>query len=184
MISCPLPSRHQAALALGATDFLSKPISTRQLWAAVDHLPQPVNSALIVDDDLEAVRLYQRILRTRIPIDQLREAYNGREALQRMREQRPDLVLLDLGMPVMDGQAVLDRMASDPDLVTVPVIVISAGGQDRVGMPLPGSVEISRLRGFPLGESVRLLGAVLSELSRGWRSLDPTVQVPAEVTAV
>lgn len=53
------------------------------------------------------------------------EAVNGEQALARMREQRPDLVVLDLHMPVMDGFEVLARMAS-PDLAGVPVVVCTS----------------------------------------------------------
>ena len=53
-------------------------------------------------------------------------AEDGRVALARMARARPDLVLLDLMMPVMDGYEILDRMKSDPVLRHVPVVVISA----------------------------------------------------------
>jgi CheY-like chemotaxis protein len=55
-------------------------------------------------------------------------ADNGAEALERIREVRPDAVLLDLLMPVMDGLAFLHQRHSDPRLAGVPVVVLSAGG--------------------------------------------------------
>jgi adenylate cyclase len=55
-----------------------------------------------------------------------RTAENGREALERMRDEASDLVLLDIVMPELDGIAVLDRLKSDPALQHVPVIMISA----------------------------------------------------------
>jgi len=53
-------------------------------------------------------------------------ASNGREALDLVRNEQPDLVLLDIMMPVMDGFAVLDQLKTDPLLRHIPVIVISA----------------------------------------------------------
>lgn len=53
-------------------------------------------------------------------------ASNGQEALERMQTESPDLVLLDIMMPVMDGFAVLSRLKADSNLRNVPVIVISA----------------------------------------------------------
>ena len=53
-------------------------------------------------------------------------ASNGREALEQIRSELPDLVLLDIMMPVMDGFAVLTELKMDPFLRNVPVIVISA----------------------------------------------------------
>src|SRR6266545_2552495 len=55
-------------------------------------------------------------------------APNGAEALLRIREERPDAVLLDLLMPVMDGLAFLNARHAQPRLATVPVVVLSAGG--------------------------------------------------------
>jgi CheY-like chemotaxis protein len=53
-------------------------------------------------------------------------AGNGREALDLMKRERPCVVLLDLMMPVMDGEAFRRRQLQDPDLSSVPVILLSA----------------------------------------------------------
>ena len=54
---------------------------------------------------------------------------SGRDALARLRNHRPDLVLLDLVMPEMDGLEVLQRMKDDPTLRSIPVIMLSASLQ-------------------------------------------------------
>lgn len=53
-------------------------------------------------------------------------AYNGQEALEKVRAELPDLVLLDIMMPVMDGFAVLGHLKDDPLLRDIPIIIISA----------------------------------------------------------
>ena len=53
-------------------------------------------------------------------------AFNGRDALDLVRSEKPDLILLDIMMPVMDGFAVLEDLKADPHLRNIPVIVISA----------------------------------------------------------
>ena len=53
-------------------------------------------------------------------------ASNGREALDRVKSEQPDLILLDIMMPIMDGFIVLDKLKTDPLLRHIPVIVISA----------------------------------------------------------
>jgi two-component system response regulator CpxR len=68
-------------------------------------------------------------------------AVNGLQALERlMRLPRPDLVLLDLMMPVMTGWDLMDRVAEKPSLWGLPVIVVSGAGSTR---PLPRGIVAS-----------------------------------------
>ena len=60
------------------------------------------------------------------------EAGDGREALHRLREQRPDLIILDLMLPRLDGWTFLRQRQDDPALTTIPVLVISAAPQQRL----------------------------------------------------
>lgn len=60
---------------------------------------------------------------------QVVEAVNGEEGLRMMKETHPDIVLLDMMMPVMGGMEVLERMQKDEKLKSVPVVVISNSGQ-------------------------------------------------------
>lgn len=60
------------------------------------------------------------------------EAANGREALDAMRADRPDAVVLDLMMPILSGWDVLRERASDPQLTEIPVIVVSASRSPEI----------------------------------------------------
>ncbi|GAB4578538.1 MAG: threonine synthase [Anaerolineales bacterium] len=80
---------------------------------------------LIVDDTPEARRLILRIMQSQGNYT-LMEASNGREGLDLANRQRPDLIILDLMMPEMDGFAVLDQLKADPDTASIPVIVVTA----------------------------------------------------------
>lgn len=80
---------------------------------------------LIVDDELAIVEALQDILS--VEGYDVVTAFNGAEGLQRMTAAKPDLVLLDLMMPVMDGREMLRRMREDAALRDVPVVVMSAG---------------------------------------------------------
>jgi CheY-like chemotaxis protein len=79
---------------------------------------------LVVDDDREI----REALRTALEDEgyTVAVAANGAEAIHKMSERPPRLVLLDLMMPVVDGWEVLDHMRADPELAGVPVCVVSA----------------------------------------------------------
>jgi len=81
---------------------------------------------LVVDDDAD----FRAGLRTALEMKgyQVDEAANGEEALQKLSDKAPLLVLLDLQMPVMNGREMLQRMRSTPDLKEVPVVIISGFG--------------------------------------------------------
>lgn len=85
---------------------------------------------LIVEDDADLRRLFAIGLNQRGY--QVKLAANGAEALDRIREERPDVILLDLLMPVMSGWDVLDRLNPE-DRRCIPVVVISGQppGQER-----------------------------------------------------
>jgi hypothetical protein len=112
--------------ALGATEYLSKPIDRARLLAAVQRCAQPAagSRALVVEDD-EATRVMVRrtLERAGWTVD---EAENGRVGLQRLREHQPQVVLLDLLMPEMDGFAFLEELRAEPARAAISVIVITA----------------------------------------------------------
>ena len=80
---------------------------------------------VIVDDETDIRRLIAFLLRAY----DLYEAQNGRRALELIREERPDLVLLDVMMPEMTGLEVLDAMHENPQIASIPVVLLSAKGQ-------------------------------------------------------
>jgi threonine synthase len=95
------------------------------LLAALHRLDERVRSVAIVDDNPDAARLIRRILQAKGPY-QIHEAYDGRSGLSLIQQRQPDLVVLDLMMPEMDGFAVLDALRADARTRHVPVIVVTA----------------------------------------------------------
>ncbi len=72
-------------------------------------------------------------------------AANGRQGLERLAEApRPDLVLLDMMMPVMNGPAMLAAMAADPELRGIPVIVLSSLPEEAIRDRAGGVAAILR----------------------------------------
>ncbi len=95
------------------------------LLGALDQLDKRVQQIMIVEDNPEAARLLRRILQTHGEF-QIGEAHTGKEGLDMIRAMHPDLILLDLMMPDMNGFAVIDHLKADPKLKDIPVIVITA----------------------------------------------------------
>lgn len=83
-----------------------------------------VARVLAVDDQEEILHLLSRMLTMAGHV--VITAANGEEALQRLREQRPDVMVTDLMMPVMSGKELLERLRDDPEMTGLPVIVLSA----------------------------------------------------------
>jgi two-component system, chemotaxis family, response regulator Rcp1 len=93
--------------------------------------PQPVD-ILLVEDNAGDVRLTKEVLRDSKVRNNLIVANNGEEALACLRKQgkfsgtvRPDLILLDLNLPVKDGREVLAQIKDDPDLKRIPVVILT-----------------------------------------------------------
>ncbi|MFN8598576.1 MAG: pyridoxal-phosphate dependent enzyme [Anaerolineae bacterium] len=95
------------------------------LLSALERLDDRMRDILIMDDTPEATLLLRRILQAHGKYT-VREAINGKIGLEMIRAQRPDLILLDLMMPEMDGFAVLDVLRTDRELSQIPVIVVTA----------------------------------------------------------
>jgi DNA-binding response OmpR family regulator len=81
--------------------------------------------AVVIDDDNVSRLLLKRILTIYLDLE-VYDAENGEEGLRRIREKKPDLVVLDIMMPFVDGFQVLASLRSDPAFATLPVIVSSA----------------------------------------------------------
>ena len=86
--------------------------------------PQDVKTVLCVEDNQANVTLIEHII-TRRPGVRLMVAMRGQAAIDLAIEQRPDLILLDLGLPDMPGDEVLRQLQADPRTAAIPVVVIS-----------------------------------------------------------
>lgn len=186
LVRCPLPSRQWAATALGVDDVLLKPVSRQTLLNAINRLGKDVRRILIVDDNPEVVALFQRMLNKHPSIESCLHAYNGNDALNMIRAERPDLVLLDLVMPGMDGRRVLERLAADPDLAKIPVIVVSAEVQSQFSpqaVGVSGSIQVIRSGDYQMGEIAQALEAIFKALAPEWHQLETTASVSVATRA-
>ncbi len=83
---------------------------------------------LVVDDEKPIVRLVQVNLEH--AGYEVITAYDGKEALEKVAQEKPDLIVLDVMMPQMDGFEVMQRLQANPETRDIPVIMLTAKAQD------------------------------------------------------
>jgi len=117
-------------LALGAVDYLIKPISKNDLDKALARISFPVQSKsqpfkiLAIDDDETSLKIMGAILKAKG--FQVLEAQDSRIGLELIFQEKPDLILLDLFMPVMTGFDILVRIHGNSATKDIPVIVVTS----------------------------------------------------------
>lgn len=97
---------------------------------------------LLIDDDIDFVTATRAVLEKQ-PYDII-VAHNGDEGLKKARQENPDLILLDVIMPVKDGFTAAEQLKKDPQLSKIPVIMLTAFSSKGPGSSIPLS------RGFSL----------------------------------
>ncbi len=93
---------------------------------------------LLVDDDVDLVKVMRGVLESKAY--QVIVAYDGKEGLEKARQEKPDLVVLDILMPVADGFVFADQFRKDPSLAKTPVIALTSFSES-LGQPFPFEVS-------------------------------------------
>jgi PAS domain S-box-containing protein len=109
---------------LGACDYLLKPFDRETILTALAHMPPQHGCLLVVDDDPQVMDLVRQLLEGE-PYEII-AASDGQEALEVIAHRRPEVILLDLLMPRMDGFALIEQLQQDAQLQQIPVIVLTA----------------------------------------------------------
>ena len=123
-----MPDEHEG-LRLGAVDYLTKPIDPARLVLAVNRVLHGPGKVLVVDDDRDTRDLLQAALEQRGFAVVLTSS--GKRALMLARQENPDLILLDLKLPGIDGYEVLRRLKGSHDTADIPVVVITGSLTDE-----------------------------------------------------
>ncbi len=177
VIECSLPSRQWVANELAVTACLTKPITAQQLLDEVERLGG-ARRILIVDDDRGLCQLIERMLAASGRGFETRHAFDGMEGLLTMRAWRPDLVLLDLSMPGMDGLEVLEEMRRDPALLGIPVALLTVTSYAEDVLAQRGSqLVVHSPGGLQLAEVLRCLRALIGVLEPRYDERHSTDQV-------
>lgn len=93
---------------------------------------------LLVDDDVDLVKVMSGALESKAY--EVIVAYNGQEGLEKARKEKPDLVVLDILMPIADGFVFADQFRKDPSLAKVPVLALTSFSES-LGQPFPFEVS-------------------------------------------
>lgn len=169
VVRCFVPGEPEAARQLGVVDYLVKPVSITKLQTNIEKRYGPeAKTILVVDDEPDELHLFVRMLESMPTRHRILQATDGGRALSMMRNRKPDIVLMDLVMPSMDGFQVLAEKSHDPSISNIPVIVISA--RDPIGEPILGNtLSVSQSGGFTvtnLMDCLQVLTDILSPLAK------------------
>ena len=121
-----LTNDRQLGYSLGAAEYLTKPVSRNRLIEVMDRFitDRDHHSVLVIEDDETTSEMMTRMLH--------KEGYaahkadNGRLALEQIKREQPNLILLDLMMPEMDGFEFIAELRQESHLSEIPVIVLTA----------------------------------------------------------
>jgi signal transduction histidine kinase/CheY-like chemotaxis protein len=178
VLVCTMPGASDAASALGVLNYLVKPISREVLIHTLRSLAVPVTTVLIIDDEPDALQLFRRMIISEDPECRVITASNGEQALQILQNEHPNVILLDLVMPEMDGYRLLKILAQNSELCTIPVVIISASDQPEQ-IAVTDTLAIACKGGFStpqLLESIRVFSQLLGTPGQSGDLTAPAVQ--------
>jgi signal transduction histidine kinase/CheY-like chemotaxis protein len=180
VLACWVPGGDEAAKRLGVASYLVKPITAQELLSALDELGGRVETVLLVDDDREVLQLFTRMLTSARRGYRVLQAKSGQLALSLLRERQPDVMLVDLVMPGVDGLQVLRAKSQDSRISDIPAIVLSA--RDPSGQPIVSqALTVSRSGGLSVRDFVSCIQAVSQVLTSSTRSVGRAQPVDREL---
>jgi GAF domain-containing protein/DNA-binding response OmpR family regulator len=177
VVICSIVSDKNRGFSLGAADYLTKPIVEGELVNALRHLDREEKSqvkVLVIDDEADDILLLRRILEAQ-PNYIIFEARNGKEGLDLVESKNPDLIILDLTMPEMDGFTVVEKLKNNEKTRTIPIIIVSAKElSPQEHKFLTGQVEVLLQKG--LFSEAELLEDVSQALKQIYQQLEKISQ--------
>jgi DNA-binding response OmpR family regulator/anti-sigma regulatory factor (Ser/Thr protein kinase) len=164
IIGCPM-SGGQPPAHLGLDGYLVKPVTREQLLGTVRRVRPRARTVAVIDDDPHMIRMLSRMLRSDRSGLRVVRAYDGDEGLELIRRVRPDLVLLDVMMPRLDGPALLRTIRSDRALADVAVVGLSAKDATEVWpAPAGGVLALVADQGLTPTQVLRSVRSLLETL--------------------
>jgi signal transduction histidine kinase/DNA-binding response OmpR family regulator len=131
ILICSILQEEEKGYSLGASEYLVKPFLQDDLINAIHRLNKDgsVHEVLVVDDDEDDLRLIQKMLESDMSLH-LTTSTGGAEALETLLTLTPDVIILDLFMPRMNGFDLLEKFHADARLSRIPVIILTGADLD------------------------------------------------------
>jgi CheY-like chemotaxis protein len=132
ILICSIMEEEEKGISLGASDYLVEPFVQDDLIRSINRISSGVelHNILIVDDDASDLRLTQKMLENGGNY-KVNTASSGRDALEVLTNEVPDLIILDLFMPGLNGFDLLEIFRADPKLSQIPVIVLTGADLNK-----------------------------------------------------
>lgn len=126
VIICSILEEGEKGINLGATDYLAKPFLQEDLLQAINRLgwDDKSHNVLVIDDQPDSLRLVEKILGDN-PNYLVTLAQGGPQGWDLIQSTRPDVIIMDLFMPEINGFAILEKLKSDTELQEIPVIILT-----------------------------------------------------------
>lgn len=165
IISCQLPRVRQQLDADMVVSYLIKPVMPESLMAVMGRLERsPETTVLLVEDEPDAARLLERMLLSFPRPYRILKARDGLQALEVMADETPDVVLMDLVMPEMDGWQTMERMQADERLRRIPVIIVSAQDTAQANWVISAPLQVRHRRPIDIARGADCLRALMNAL--------------------
>lgn len=115
------------SISMGAVEYLVKPVNSKRLLKELERLKKcyPIKNILVIDDNPADVVLLQKYLAQSHEYNVV-SAHNGKSGIKKIEQRKPDLIILDLMMPEMDGFEVISHLKAVEEMKDIPVIIVSA----------------------------------------------------------
>jgi GAF domain-containing protein/DNA-binding response OmpR family regulator len=169
VVICSIVSDKNRGFSLGASNYLVKPIVESELLDALKHLNNHYENGLkvlVVDDHADDVLLIRRLLEAQEDYT-IFEAGNGQEGMEIVELESPDLIILDLNMPKMDGFEMIEALKANEATRSIPIIIVSAQElTPEEQEKLTGQVEVLLRKGiFTEHELLQDVGLALDRIT-------------------
>jgi len=179
IIACSIPELGELSSQLNVADILVKPIYGSQLIESLERLNILSGTILIADDDPDVLQLFSRIFSASDHSYRIRQARDGQEVLNVLKECRPEAIFLDLAMPNISGYQLLSERNQRPEFADIPIIVTSA--RDADGHPIMSDMFlVTQKGGFSIRQLLTCIQVITQTLSPNAQSGGPAL--PANPT--